>query len=184
MLTPVVAATDAAEPPIDWTPMKWLTTASLFGALALLLAHERRRLPEPLLWLVLGWVALNPLLYDFRDAVLSELPFLLFVAASLWLADRRSGGAAAPGNAGGPARSIGTGVALGVLLYLAYGTRSVGAASTATGSSPKQRGSGARCSCRSAMTVRCSVTSSCRSTQAPKWQRRSSNASACPTSTS
>jgi len=84
LLTPVVGAFGIA-----WTPMKLLTCATLIGALGCLAGHERGRMPRSAL-LLLGWIALNPLIFDFRDLVLSELPFLFFACAALWLADRRA----------------------------------------------------------------------------------------------
>jgi hypothetical protein len=78
-------------------------------------------------WLVLAWhvlppglalasgamVGFSPLLWAFLDNVLSEIPFMLFTYAALAVAVR-------------PARRIAVGLGLGVLTYLAYGSRSIG----------------------------------------------------------
>lgn len=76
---------------------------------------------------IIGWrarlavVALtgfNPFFWEYKDTIASEFPFLLFVVASLWLIHRayRQGGRMGW-------RAL---VGLSVMVYLAYGTRSIG----------------------------------------------------------
>lgn len=101
---------------VAWGPLKLLTISCLIAGLALLAAHERTRLGSAASLAAILLVGLNPLLWDFKDQVLSEYPFLMFVCATLYLADRHP-----------ERRSARYGLLLGVILYLAYGTRSVGA---------------------------------------------------------
>lgn len=116
LLAPLVAIFGVA-----WTPMKLATIASFVAGLALLAVHERRWLGRTELIALLVVVGLNPILWDFKDGVLSEYPFLLFVCATLWIAQR----AQEPGLS--PSSAVRWGVCLGASIYLAYGTRSVGA---------------------------------------------------------
>ena len=84
--------------------------------------------------LVLLAVGLNPYHWDEKSALLSEIPFCLFLYAALHFADRLTGDPAPagarwePGDRG-PARSgwrtAGLVLATGGLLYLAYATRAV-----------------------------------------------------------
>jgi hypothetical protein len=78
----------------------------------------------------LGWkgalaaealVGLNPVFWEFKDNVYPDLLFLLFAYAALAAFERARGAE----NAGG--RWKGAAFAAGLLLYLAYGTRTVGA---------------------------------------------------------
>lgn len=82
---------------------------------------------------VLLAVGLNPYLWDIKSALLSEIPFCLFLYAALLLIDRLSEGpAASPARAGRatPPRgldlpSAGLALAAGTCLYLAYAMRTV-----------------------------------------------------------
>jgi hypothetical protein len=65
---------------------------------------------------VIAILGFNPFFWKFKDQVLSDIPFLLFVYLALYLYCR-------PGEGG-----WGRALSLGVATYLAYGTRSVGIA--------------------------------------------------------
>lgn len=65
-------------------------------------------------------VAVNPFLWDFKDNVLSDMPFLLFVSLSLLLMEEILGGEMPPRH------PVLGGLLLGAAIYLAYGTRSIG----------------------------------------------------------
>lgn len=70
---------------------------------------------------LLGLLGFSPYFWDFKDNVLSDLPFLLFVTVALiliessWQENQSS------------LRAVGYGVLAGVAMYLAYGTRTIGA---------------------------------------------------------
>ena len=105
---------------IAWTPLKGVTLACFVAALGLLVSAERRDSSRVESAALLALVGLNPILWDFKDSVLSEFPFLMFLCASLWVAQR------ARISAETNPRANGWGIALGLCIYLAYGTRSVG----------------------------------------------------------
>jgi hypothetical protein len=104
-----------------WTPLKIATLATFIGGLGLLIATERPKMGPLEGPVLLALVGCNPILWSFKDNVLSEFPFLLFLCASLWVAEK----ARAADEAG--RRRYGWGLCLGVSIYLAYGTRSIGA---------------------------------------------------------
>ncbi len=85
----------------------------------LCVAFGRNRAPGFSVALVL-FVAANPLFWEFKDHIRSDIPFLLFSYAALAAIDR---GVDRGGAAGGRA---GEGLVAGALVYLAYGTRLVG----------------------------------------------------------
>ncbi len=74
-------------------------------------------------WVALATVALIgfcPYFWDFKDVVYSEFPFLAFAYAALYLGQRSE--QADPNGR----TSLACGAAVGILSYLAYGTRTVG----------------------------------------------------------
>src|SRR5438270_8173447 len=75
----------------------------------------RERLPLPCALACLLLVGLNPLLWQFTDRLLSEVPFLLFAYLALFLAQRAY---AAQGRGG---RAWAWAVAAGLTAYLAFG---------------------------------------------------------------
>ena len=66
LLTPWVALFGIA-----WTPLKLATIACFVTGLGLLAAHERAKLTRAQCLAVLALVGFNPLLWDFKDQVLS-----------------------------------------------------------------------------------------------------------------
>lgn len=117
---PLLLAPLVAHFGVVWAPLKLATIACLITGLGLLVAHEARRLRRAEAVALIVLVGSNPVLWDFKDNVLSEYPFLMFLSAALYLADRFRG------RPDGP-QAIGAGLLLGVATYLAYGTRTVGA---------------------------------------------------------
>lgn len=95
-----------------------LTLAAAIAACVPLLArHAGRRA-------ALGIAAafmLSPFFVGFRDEVRPDALFLLFTMLALWLAERWGGGPALPDR-----RAVLHGLLLGLVAWLAYGTRSVG----------------------------------------------------------
>ena len=118
---PLLLAPWAPAPEIDWGPLKLLTVACLIAALGFLAASERPSSGRMQGAALVALAGLNPILWDFKDNVLSEFPFLMFLCVALWSArqGRREAENKPRGNRWG--------IALGVFIYLAYGTRSVGA---------------------------------------------------------
>jgi hypothetical protein len=118
---PLLLAPWATASEVDWAPMKLLTVACLIAALGFLAGAERPQSGRMEGAALVALVGLNPIFWDFKDNVLSEFPFLMFLCVALWAAQRsRLQGETNP-------RDNRWGLLLGVLIYLAYGTRSVGA---------------------------------------------------------
>ncbi|HYQ73207.1 MAG TPA: hypothetical protein VET88_14920, partial [Gammaproteobacteria bacterium] len=105
--------------------MKVLVLACFCIALYLLTLMAARDLDlvyQPLLVLVL---AFNPYLWDFRDKIMSDLPFLMFCLLALYLMEQRyvREGRGYRDTADHKLRS---GLLLGLLMYLCVATREVG----------------------------------------------------------
>ena len=116
LLTPVYFARG-----LDLRSMKLVVVLFLVLALATTARLFREDLSPPSLLLLLATLGLNPYLWIVKDHVIADLPFLFFALASLLLMHRS---AARPATSPGPA--IGRGVLIGLVAYLAYGTRSLG----------------------------------------------------------
>lgn len=80
----------------------------------------KRDLPWPLLISLLALISLNPWIWQFRDRLISEMAFLLFIYLSFYLVERGY-----ERNRKGWGR-VADAVLIGLAIYLAYGTRSVG----------------------------------------------------------
>lgn len=89
----------------------------LLGVLALLL---RKRLPFPYVMGCLTLFALNPYVWQHKDRLLSETPFMMFAYLALVLAEK---GQAEEMRR----RALLWGLLAGIVAYLAFGTRTVGA---------------------------------------------------------
>jgi len=85
MLVPVVGAT-APVASLDLKPMKVEEVLSLLVALVLIERVLRSVAPFRLRVVTLALFGFNPWLWDFKDQVLSDLPFLVAVYATLWCA--------------------------------------------------------------------------------------------------
>ncbi|HEV8264911.1 MAG TPA: hypothetical protein VGQ06_08155 [Gemmatimonadales bacterium] len=101
-------------------PMKALVVASLAASLVLLLRLFRGVLPSPHLELLVLLTGLNPVLWDFKDRVVADLPFLCFVLLSFASFAR----AAAPAQT--PRRLMVSALLAGFFAYAAYATRVLG----------------------------------------------------------
>jgi hypothetical protein len=104
---------------VNLTAMKvWvvLLFMALLGVLALLL---RKRLPFPYVVGCLTLFALNPYVWQQKDRLLSETPFMLFAYLALVLAEKAQQEASRR-------RALLWGLAAGTAAYLAFGTRTVG----------------------------------------------------------
>lgn len=106
---------------------------ALLGVLALLL---RKRLPFPYVLGCLALFALNPYVWQHKDRLLSETPFMLFAYLALVLAEKAQ--QVGPASRAGLTdchstrrtylgRGVLWGLLAGIVAYLAFGTRTVGA---------------------------------------------------------
>lgn len=102
---------------LDFFWLKVVVSISFVASLGFIFRLFSHHLPQWRALLVIGLVALNPFILEFKDGILSDLPFLLFLYATLLLIDHRDSVSS---------RSIPLGIAIGVSMALAYGTRTVG----------------------------------------------------------
>jgi hypothetical protein len=93
-----------------------LLFAALLGVLALLF---QKRLPFPYVVGCLALFALNPYVWQHKDRLLSETPFMLFAYLALLLAEKAR-------KEEGPRCAVIWGLLAGAVAYLAFGTRTVG----------------------------------------------------------
>lgn len=114
MLAPVVGAFG-----LDLRPMKILVLAFFVGSLLVMIPLFRRLLPPSFVACLVLIVGLNPYFWEFKDYVLSDLPFLFLVLVSLLLFTRADEGA---GTARQRMRLV---VLSGVAAYAAYATRTL-----------------------------------------------------------
>lgn len=89
----------------------------LFSLLAIALVLKDELPPEQLLLLV-ALIGFNPFFWDFKDSITSDLPFLLFLYLSLFLISRT--------HEKQESWTFWNAVLTGVLIWIAYGTRTVG----------------------------------------------------------
>ncbi len=80
----------------------------------------RRRLPTEKVALILLVLGLSPYFWDFKDQVLSDIPFAFFVWLTLWLAEVEEA------DESSRARTVGLTLAVGVVTYIATATRNLG----------------------------------------------------------
>ncbi len=105
---------------LELTPMKVVCIGFFCLALFLFYAAARERSGEAAAQGAVAITAACPYFWDFKDAVVSEFPFLAFAYGALLVTLRVELRRCAA------ARMLGAGVFAGVLSALAYGTRSVG----------------------------------------------------------
>jgi hypothetical protein len=100
--------------------MKAFVVVVFMAFLAVFGAFLRRHLPAPYALGCLWMVGLNPFVWQHKDRLLSEVPFMFFAYLALLLLD------VADRNRESAGRLFLWGVAAGVAAYLAVGTRTVG----------------------------------------------------------
>jgi hypothetical protein len=100
--------------------MKAFVVLIFMAALVTLAVVFRQRLPLPYMLGCLALFALNPYVWQHKDRLLSEAPFMLFAYAALILAEK------AQEREGSTSGSIAWGLFAGLVAYLAAGTRTVG----------------------------------------------------------
>ncbi len=80
----------------------------------------RRRLSKEQAALVLAMVGLSPYFWNFKDQILSDIPFAFFLWLVLWLAELQEASEVSR------ARSVGLTALIGVVMYMATATRTLG----------------------------------------------------------
>lgn len=83
LLAPVVALFG-----VNVTAMKTLIVVFLVASLGVLTALFRRDLSQPALYALIAIIGLHPLLWEYKELILSDIPFLFFVCISLLLYQR------------------------------------------------------------------------------------------------
>lgn len=118
LLSPILATLG-----LNLTAMKLTVMAMFLVSLVILSLVWRDRLPTGYLLAAIALVGFNPYFWFFKNNVLSDIPFLPFLYASFLLVNRTYDAADSPGQRSGQTlAALGT----GLLIYLAYGTRTIG----------------------------------------------------------
>lgn len=107
---------------LDLTPMK--VEVTLFWVLALAVIYQvvKRHFSPLCALLTVGLLGLNPFFWSAKDAVLSDIPFLFFAYASIWLIMRAGESERSPGQ------QYAYTIATGLLLMVTFDTRTLGIA--------------------------------------------------------
>ncbi len=105
---------------LNLTAMKIEVIVIFLLSLLTIFACLKTSLPWPYLLALVAIVGFNPFIWQFKDNIVSDLPFVLFVYLSLFLIHSRYQVNQTAGSQNLQA------LLLGLVLYLAYGTRSIG----------------------------------------------------------
>src|SRR5262249_3076850 len=107
---------------LNLTAMKMEIIAIFLLSLAAIFLAFRKYLPWPYLVALLAIIGFNPYIWQFKDNIVSDLPFLLFIYFGIFLINRvyETDSADRP-------RTYDA-LLTGLVIYLAYGTRSIGLA--------------------------------------------------------
>lgn len=105
---------------LNLTAMKVELVLIFLGCLYLVFVSFRDELPLPYIVVLVAALGFMPFLWDFKDNVLSDIPFLFWTLASLLVIHRA--------RLSSPGRRLwaGYGPLIGVSIDLAYGTRTIG----------------------------------------------------------
>jgi hypothetical protein len=106
---------------MDLMAMKAFVVLFFTALLGVLFILFRKRLPLPHALGCLALFALNPYVWQHKDRLLSETPFMLFAYSALILAEK------AQKEEGSRMQGLALGLLAGWAAYLAFGTRTVGA---------------------------------------------------------
>jgi len=105
---------------LDLRPMKMEIIAFFMLALALLIIITYGEISFPYQILLISIIGLNPYFWDFKDYVLSDIPFLVFVYISLFLFHRTY-------TKGIHSKiRIFDALLIGMFMYLSFGTKTIG----------------------------------------------------------
>jgi hypothetical protein len=107
---------------LDLVAMKAFVVLLFTGFLLVLALVLRRRLPAPYALGCLWLVGLNPYVWQHKDRLLSEAPFMLFAYLALLLMER----ALEVAESSSRRRTLGWALVAGAAAYLAFGTRTAG----------------------------------------------------------
>jgi len=105
---------------LDLMPMKVEVILFFIAALVVVYLTFGRYLSTAATLALLALIGLNPYIWDFKDSINSEMPFIFFLYLSLYLIDQ------AYRAADGTRVPSGYTAAVGLAIYLAYGTRTLG----------------------------------------------------------
>lgn len=105
---------------IDITAMKFLVVASIIALLGFTWYCFKKFLSPGYRVAMVALIGLNPIIWFYKDHVVSDLPFAFFSLISLCLMHQ------AYEKRGSRGRDVVSGALIGLSIYLAYGTRSVG----------------------------------------------------------
>jgi hypothetical protein len=104
---------------LDVRPMKILVVAFFIGSLLVMIPLFRSVLSPPYVAALVVIVGLNPIFWELKDHVMSDIPFLFFALSSLHLFTQADAPAAAAG------RRVMFAVLSGVAAYAGYATRTL-----------------------------------------------------------
>ncbi|HET9386330.1 MAG TPA: hypothetical protein VFO67_14375 [Gemmatimonadales bacterium] len=116
---PVLLAPLVAISGLDLRPMKVLVLAFFVGSLLVMIALFRNVLSSSEMAVLVLIVGLNPVLWELKGHILSDIPFLFFVLLSLGLFTK------ADASDASASRRMTLAVLSGVAAYAAYATRSL-----------------------------------------------------------
>jgi len=104
----------------DFTPMKIEVIGLFIGLLVLLWRGLGQELPGPLCTAMLAIIGFNPLFWNFKEIIVSDIPFTFLLYVTFILADKLVSDAE---NTSGGRWQI---AAVAALVYFCYGTRTIG----------------------------------------------------------
>jgi 4-amino-4-deoxy-L-arabinose transferase-like glycosyltransferase len=105
---------------LDLTAMKEFGVLLFMATLGVLAVIFRKHLPFPYTLACLVMFAVNPYVWQYKDRLLSEIPFMFLAYLALLLTEK------ATEADGSRVRALVWGLAAGLTAYLAFGTRTVG----------------------------------------------------------
>jgi hypothetical protein len=105
---------------LDFQAMKIIPILSLLFSLFVIYIYFRDKLPFYSVFLLIAAIGFNYYFWNFKDNILSDLPFLLFSYTFFYLADKTYSAEKSL------KRVITLCLLTGISLYLSYGTRSIG----------------------------------------------------------
>ncbi len=106
---------------LNFWMMKMEMVAFFLASLFLIYRYFKNEIPARYLAVMIAVLGLNPYFWEFTDYILSDIPFLFFVFLNLNLIKKIHHDSYPPRN-----RIVPRAILVGICLYLAYGTRSLG----------------------------------------------------------
>jgi len=118
---PVVLAPVYKAFGLNVTALKMVVLPFFLGLLFVLFRTYRDRLPFPYVLALVVFIGLSPLFWEFKDYILSDLPFLFFIYATLYAIQRYHDASHRHWSF-----NLAYAVLVGFLIYVCYGTRPIG----------------------------------------------------------